>query len=258
MSPRRRVLVVVVVVAAVVALGAVAVRALRAPALTVPAQDRPGTVLLVPGYGGGTGSLAVLADRLRAAGREAVLVRPPGDGTGDLAEQARSLDRQVQAALDAGAASVDVVGFSAGGVVARLWVQEHGGRFKARRVVTLGSPHNGADLASVGAAAAPAACPTACRQLARGSRLLAGLRTPVPTPPQWLSVWTERDETVRPPDSARLAGAVNVAVQSVCPTSTVGHGGLPTDPVVTALVLAALGPAPLAPAALAAPARPAC
>jgi hypothetical protein len=62
----------------------------------------------------------------------------------------------------------------------------------------------------------------------------------------WLAVLTLDDETVTPVDSARLEGAVNVAVQSLCPSLRVGHGGLPTDPLVTSVVLAAIGPSPLA------------
>jgi pimeloyl-ACP methyl ester carboxylesterase len=211
----------------------------------VPRQDRPGVVLLVPGYGGGVAGLTVLAGRLRQAGREAIVVRLPGDGTGDLAAQARVLDDYVEDSLRDGASSVDVVGYSAGGVVARLWVQSHDGAVKARRVVTLGSPHHGANLAAAGAATAPGGCPTACRQLAPGSRLLAGLTTPVPVPPRWLSVWTVQDETVTPPDSARLDGAINVPVQSICPGLAIRHSQLPTDPFVTGLVLSALGPRPL-------------
>jgi triacylglycerol lipase len=211
----------------------------------VPSQDQPGPVLLVPGYGGGVAGVSVLAGRLRQAGRQATVVRLP-DATGDLAEQARVLDGYVEEALRRGAASVDVVGHSAGGVVARLWVQRHDGPAKARRVVTLGSPHHGADLAAAGAAVAPGACPTACQQLAAGSRLLAGLRTPVPVPPMWLSLWTVQDETVTPVESARLEGAINVPVQSICPGLRVSHAALPTDPFVAGLVLTALGPGPLA------------
>jgi triacylglycerol lipase len=213
----------------------------RTTARTVPAQDRPGPVLLVPGYGGGTGGLDVLAGRLRAAGRQVTVVRLPGDGTGDLLLQAKALDAVVDDALRGGAPSVDVVGYSAGGVVARVWAQDHDGVHKARRIVTLGAPHHGAGIAAAGTAAVPAACPLACQQLAPGSRLLAGLRDPVLSPPYWLSIWTTGDQTVTPPDSARLDGAENVPVQSVCPALQLGHGDLPTSPVVARFVAGALG-----------------
>jgi pimeloyl-ACP methyl ester carboxylesterase len=228
------------VVAALALVGAERLSARLSPP---PPQDQLGPVLLVPGYGGGTGGLSVLADRLRAAGREAFLARPPGDGTGDLRDQAEALDREVTATLDAGAPSVDVIGYSAGGVVARLWVQEHDGARKARRVVTLGSPHHGADIAAVGAAVG-AACPAACQQLAPGSRLLGGLDIPVSQPPQWLSLWTVQDETVTPVESARLEGAVNVPVQSVCPGAVLSHRDLVTSPLVASFVLAGIGPEP--------------
>jgi pimeloyl-ACP methyl ester carboxylesterase len=240
----------VLTVAGVVGAAAVAVGVrflLRASLGPMPAQDRPGTVLLVPGYGGGTAGLAVLAQRIRATGRTTVLVTLPGDATGNLDQQADAVDRVVAEALRAGAPSVDVVGYSAGGVVARVWVQEHDGAYKARRVVTLGSPHHGTELAAAGAALAPGSCPVACRQLAPGSGLLEGLDTPVPDPPGWLAVWTAQDETVTPPETARLEGAVNVEIQSVCPGRQVPHSGLPTDPFVTATVLRAIGAGPLAP-----------
>lgn len=210
-----------------------------------PDQARPGTVVLVPGYGGSRTALTRLADRLDAAGRNTDVLTLPGDGTGDLLAQADRLDRAVRDALDAGSPSVDVIGYSAGGVVTRLWVARHDGAQVARRIVTLGSPLHGARIAGVGAALAPDACPEACRQLAPGSDLLAGLDEPLPAGLPWLSIWTENDETVQPPDSARLAGAVNVPLQSICPSSRIGHGDLPTDPQVTALVLNALGTAPL-------------
>jgi pimeloyl-ACP methyl ester carboxylesterase len=255
LSPRRRV---VAVASVVLAVGLAA--ALAVPRLVdwvasggeggVPPQDRPGPVLLVPGYGGGTASLEQLVGALRAAGRLAIVVGLPGDGTGDLRAQAGTLDAAVDQALEnTGSPSVDIVGYSAGGVVARLWVQEHAGQQKARRIVTLGSPHHGARIAGVGAASVPGACPEACQQLVPGSRLLAGLATPVPTPPVWLSVWTVDDETVTPPESARLEGAVDVVLQSVCPAARPGHGGLPADPVVTRIVLDALGSQPLTPPA---------
>jgi pimeloyl-ACP methyl ester carboxylesterase len=250
LSPRRRALLTAVVAALALATLAT-VASVVGPRLfggtrAVPLQDQPGPVLLVPGFGGGTGGLSVLAGRLRAAGRVATVVQLPDDGTGDLHDQAAVLDRYAAAALRSGAPSVDVVGHSAGGVVARLWAQDHDGAHQARRIVTLGSPHHGASLASAGTAVGSGACPVACQQLAAGSRFLTGLRRPVSTPPEWLAVWTVQDETVTPVESARLEGAVNVAVQSVCPRAVLSHGDLPTSPLVAALVLAALGPGPLA------------
>jgi len=212
------------------------------------AQDKPGPVLLVPGYGGQTGSLNVLAARIRATGRRATVVRLPGSGTGSLITDAGVLNAAVEHALRGGAPSVDVIGYSAGGVVALLWAREDNGSDKARRVVTLGSPFHGTRLAADATGFLPGACPAACQQLVPGSPLLAQLtHTAVPGRPRWLSLWTTDDDVVLPADSARLAGAVNVPIQSVCPGHQVSHTHLPTDPVVIDLVLQALGRGPISP-----------
>ena len=212
-----------------------------------PPQDRPGPVFLVPGYGGSTRALSVLAGRIRAAGREATVLRLPGNGTGSLADDARVLDDAVTAALRSGAPSVDVIGYSAGGVAVLLWAREDGGDRKARRVITLGSPFRGASIAAAAEGFAPGACPPACQQLIPGSSLLRGLAAGVPPRLPWLSLWTTTDQTVRPPDSARLAGAINVPIQSLCPRQRISHSGLPVSPVVTAIVLQAIGPGPVKP-----------
>jgi triacylglycerol lipase len=250
LSPRRRALVLGVLLALVAGATVVAVWAgVRVAADRshgpAPAQGRPGPVMLVPGYGGGTGGLRALAGRIRAAGGRATVVELPGDGTGDLRQQARALDRAVTGALRAGAPSVDVIGYSAGGVTARLWAHDYDGTHKARRIITLGSPHHGAEIASAGEAFVPGVCPLACQQLVPGSKLLTALGGRAPARPAWMSIWTTADETVTPPDSARLDGAVNVPLQSVCPDARTGHGDLPTDRLVTGIVLRALGPAPL-------------
>ena len=216
------------------------------------APNLPGPVLLVPGYGGSTSSLSSLAGALREGGKDVSIVSLPGDGTGDLRAQAQTLGRAATAALArTQAASVDVVGYSAGGVVARLWVRDYGGAAVARRVVTLGSPQHGTRLAELGALL-PAACPTACQQLTPGSDLLASLNRGDETPagPQFYSIWTTDDDVVTPPDSARLTGAVNLTVQSVCAAADVSHGDLPRDRLVQAIVAADLvAGAPITPTA---------
>jgi triacylglycerol esterase/lipase EstA (alpha/beta hydrolase family) len=208
-------------------------------------QAVPGPVLLVPGYGGSVASLQSLATALRDAGKQVLIVSLPDNAEGDLQAQASTLAAAVKAALtSSGAASVDVVGYSAGGVVARLWAREDGGAALARRIVTLGSPQHGTELATLGSLV-PGACPLACQQLATGSPLLAQLNAGDETPagPAWVSVWTTSDDVVLPPDSARLTGALDLTVQSFCRTDTVSHTGLPADKVVQRIVIAVLGTA---------------
>jgi hypothetical protein len=78
--------------------------------------------------------------------------------------------------------------------------------------------------------------------MASDSALLAALNAGDETPggTTWVSIWTTQDETVTPPDSARLDGAVNLTVQSVCAQARVGHGDLPRDALVQQMVLAEL------------------
>jgi triacylglycerol lipase len=212
-----------------------------------PPQDRLGPVLLVPGYGGETGSLDALASRIRADGRRAIVLQLPGSGTGSLVTDAAVLNAAVAQARRQGAPSVDVVGYSAGGVVALLWARHDHGATLARRVVTLGAPFHGTELAAAAEALVPGDCPAACRQLVPGSPLLASLDVAhgVGLPP-WLSLWTADDQVVTPPESARLAGAFDVSVQSVCPALAVSHTDLPSNPAVISMVLTAIGRSPLA------------
>ncbi|MDI9897510.1 alpha/beta fold hydrolase [Rhodococcus sp. IEGM 1381] len=242
---RRFVLALLVLVAVgVVAVAAVVATSLRTddPVASVD-QSVPGPVLLVPGFGGSTDALDVLAAGLREDGRDATVVALPDGGVGDLTAQAGTLRDAADAALTrTGATSVDVVGYSAGGVVARIWAADLGGTEQARRIVTLGSPHHGTQVAGLAAQVLPDQCPTACQQLAPDSSVLAALNSGDETPegPQWVSIWTDVDQVVTPPTSAELDGAIDIPVQSVCADSTVDHGNLPRDPLVAAMVSAQL------------------
>ena len=245
LSPQRRRLVLGAGGLALLLIMTVAVIAVVRVAATshpVP-QSAPGPVLLVPGYGGNVDSLQPLAAALRSAGRTAVIVEPVGDGTGDLQKQAEHLAEVAERVRDdAGAASVDVIGYSAGGVVARLWVRDDGGAEVARRVLTLGSPHHGTSQAALGAEFA-GGCSDACEQLVPDSDLLRRLNAGDETPagPLWATVRSTSDQVVTPIDSAALSGALNVLVQDVCPGSTAAHGDLPAHPAVLALLGSVLG-----------------
>jgi pimeloyl-ACP methyl ester carboxylesterase len=238
LSPRRRILLGGLALAVAVVGAFVGARVSRGQPEAVP--GRPGAVLLVPGYGGSTTSLGELAARIRSTGRTATVVQLAGDGTGDLTVQASVLDGYVNRAIGAGSGPVTVIGYSAGGVVAWLWDVDYGGATRAGKIITLGSPLHGARVAAVGTAYDPAQCPVACEQLAPGSALLTRLQQSTRERPPWLSLWSTDDQTVQPPDSARLTGAVNVPLQSVCPGVNIQHSQLPTAPLVVGLVLRAL------------------
>lgn len=251
LAPARRRLVltgIAAAVAVVILAGAVVVdQAVTRSRFTPAAQDQPGPVLLVPGYGGSTGGLTRLAAALIAAGRDAHVVSLPDDGVGDLTAAARALGRAADAALTrTGRPSVDVIGYSAGGVVVRLWVRSYGGDSVARRVITLGSPHHGTDLAGAAGSLLPGACPPACQQLEPDSTFLADLNDGDETPrgPTFVSIWTTHDDVVVPPSSAQLDGALNLTVQSVCATDPVNHGGLPRDTTVQSMLLRELAAGP--------------
>ncbi|HET6153552.1 MAG TPA: hypothetical protein VFE15_11375 [Marmoricola sp.] len=216
----------------------------RGPARVVPvSQDAQPPVLLVPGYGGSTGALQVLDGVLQQTGRSVEIVSLGGDDRGDLRRQADRLDSAVNATLArTGAHSVDLVGYSAGGVVVRLWVADHHGGSIARRIVTLGSPQHGTDVAGVGSDLTPDTCPTACQQLSPGSALIETLNAHDETPPgpRWVSIWTDQDATVVPPDSASLTGAIDFSVQSVCRGLVVSHADLPSNFKVIQIVVSEL------------------
>jgi triacylglycerol lipase len=208
-------------------------------------QGDPGPVLIVPGYGGEAGALIPLAEKIEALGREAEIVDLPDQAKGDLAGQAKRV-AQVANDMAGDGGTVDVIGYSAGGVVARLWVRDYGGAKLARRVVTLGSPHHGTTVARAAASFAPDQCPQACHQLVPESELLASLNSGDETPagPLWMSIWTADDEVIGPADSSKLEGAVNVDIRTACSTQAkISHGRLPTEATVVGLVLRSIGEA---------------
>ena len=248
LSPQRRRLVLgvgAIAVLLIMTLAVISVLRITTQAGKPVPQENPGPVLLVPGYGGNVQSLEPLVAALRSAGRTPVVVEPVGDGTGDLREQAQHLAEIADRVREqAGAASVDVIGYSAGGVVARLWVRDEGGDQVARRVLTIGSPHHGSSQAALGAELA-GGCPTACEQLVPDSDLLRRLNADdeTPTGPLWATIRSRNDQVVTPVDSAALSGALNVVVQDACPGTAAAHGDLPSNPVVLAALDSVLGAA---------------
>ena len=199
----------------------------------------PLPVVLVHGYGGSSGSMSAIEERLRTEGRQVVSVELPEGGVGDIAASARVVQEAVTAT---GSQTVDLIGFSMGGLVVRTYISELGGATRARYVVTLASPHHGTSVAGFAAFTDPDACTGACAQMAPDSTFLSELNESDETPegPAFVTVWTDQDETVTPPESAELDGALNIKIQEVCPNSSIGHGEVVTDPAVLGIIVETL------------------
>lgn len=187
-------------------------------------------MFVVPGYGGDEGSVAQLVARLRDDGRDVHVVVTPSGGRARMEVGAKTLDDAVRAA---GAKTVDVVGFSAGGIVVRTWLALDGGATRTRHAVLVGAPNHGSE------ALRHVTCTEGCMDLLPGSALLRQLAGALPAGPDYVAFWTANDTNVTPPTSAMLEGARNVKVQDACIGMTADHLGLVTDWRVLALVVGA-------------------
>ncbi len=95
---------------------------------------------------------------------------PHGLGTVPLRELARRLDQHIQERYGR-ETPVDVLGFSMGGVIARIWLQELGGLQRTRRFFCVGSPQQG----TLAALPIPRSLLAGAADMKIGSRLLRDL-----------------------------------------------------------------------------------
>lgn len=182
-------------------------------------------VLLLHGYGCNSGYWAHLTPLLDAA--------RISHATVDLEPVAASIDdyvplveRSVQALCAAsGAQQVAIVAHSMGGLVARAWMRSHG-RARVARLITLGTPHHGTALASLGLGENAA-------QMRRGADWLQTLAAGEDAATRALvtSIYTHHDNIVAPQTSSELPGARNIAFGGV------GHVALGRNPRVLAEVM---------------------
>lgn len=246
LPPIRRLLLGAGLLSAVVAIVVLLVAVTqRGPAGTPDRKEGLPPVVLVPGYGGVTTGLDLMAAALRTDGRFVRVVDIGAAASlGDLHDQAALVKAAVDDVLSSTTAtSVDVVAFSAGGIAVRLWAADEGGAKVARRIVTLSTPHHGTEQSAIPTVPGPTPCPVACHQLVAGSSVIESLDDGDETPagPEWVSIWSDTDEVVVPPTSAKLDGALDFSVQSICPGVTISHQGMTSNRIVVAMVRDEIG-----------------
>lgn len=233
-----------------------------------PSPVRPRPVVLVHGtFDHMAGAFATLSPRLKARGHcvfalnyGRVPATGPIQGVGDIAQSAQELSDFVDRVLTAtGAAGVDIVGHSQGGMMPRYYLKFLNGAGKVHRLIAItpsnhGSSSNGmVNLARLlGLSPAIALVCQACQQQMVDSdfmKLLNGGGDTVPGV-EYTVIATRYDTVVTPYTSSFLTGdnVTNILLQDRAPLDFSGHFAVNFDPVVHRMVFDALD-APLNPLA---------
>ena len=178
-------------------------------------------------------------------------------GTGDIAASARQLAAFVSQVLSAtGAAKVDLLGHSQGGMMPRYYLKFGGGAAHVDKLVALAPSNHGTTLGGLTAlvtalgqaglvnGAVNALC-TACVQQEQGSSFLTNLNAGGETVAgvSYTVIESRYDEVVTPYTSAFLpptTNVQNVTLQTQCPSDATDHIGIIYDPVALADVFNAL------------------
>lgn len=184
----------------------------------------------------------------------------PAGGTGEIAASAAELGAFVERVLAAtGAAQVDIVGHSQGGMMPRWYLRFLGGADLVHALVGLSPSNHGttvdglttlleaAGAKGLGGAALGLVCGAACEEQLVGSAFLESLDAGGDTVPgvAYTVIETDYDEVVTPYASAFLSGpgVTDIDLQAQCPLDASEHLATPFDHVALRDVLNALDPA---------------
>lgn len=207
-------------------------------AQAAPAKD---PVIIVGGLGTGpiTDTIYLpLQARLRSAGYTTEIWGLPDYGLGDIHANAARLNAFADALrARTGAAKVDLIGHSMGGLVSRDYVKTLGGATEVDSLITLGTPHYGTAVASLVNFFLLGDCLniTGCQQMTVGSGYLKALNAGDDSigTVRYTELTTANDVLVVPHTNGYLTAAdgniTNVTIQKQCPLRFVSHAGLAGD-----------------------------
>ena len=182
-----------------------------------------------------------LVARLRADGYQVYDYELPTLGTQDIRVTARQLAGFVAGVrAQTGAAKVDLIGHSEGGLVSRAFVKYEGGAAVVDTLTTLGTPNNGTAAANLIRFFTLGSCVgiTACEQMTIGSSFLADLNAGDDSigSVRYANIATVVDELVQPYTTSFLDPAdgniTNRTLQSECWARFPGHLALILDGAV--------------------------
>ncbi|GAA0235891.1 triacylglycerol lipase [Saccharothrix mutabilis subsp. mutabilis] len=193
---------------------------LTSPSAHAAAHD---PVLFVHGWNGSASNWNTMISRFRADGRPDDHLRAFSyDTAKSNATTAEVVRAEVDRLLAAtGAAKVDVLTHSMGGLSSRYYARNLGGDAKIDQWVSLGGPNHGTRSANT-------CFQTSCTEMRVGSNFLTALNSGDETPgaPDYGTWWSSCDGVIDPPDSTVLSGARNTR------TACISHSALLTDATV--------------------------
>lgn len=161
-------------------------------------------VILVHGYGGSRGDLLPMEYYLRLRGRKRVyrIGLHPKHSVKQMSQVLARFIEKVLAVNDA--QKVNIVGYSLGGIVARLAILDHALEEKVETLVTMGTPHHGTHPArfvngGLGRSLRPE---SPVIQKLKEARWPKGVRG--------VTFWSQNDVFILPPESAIMKGTTQV------------------------------------------------
>lgn len=180
-------------------------------------------------------------------------------GLGEISASAKTLQAFVDKVRSStGAAKVDLVGHSQGGMMPHYYLEKLGGASKVRTLVGLAPSNHGTTLSGVVTLGANLnligfansllwgfGIPGLAQQM-QGSSFQTALfgNGDTVAGPRYVTIQTKHDKVVTPYTNAFLSGpnAKNILIQDQCPSNPVGHVGMFADSPTLQNVLNELGP----------------
>lgn len=201
---------------------ALTVSGLVATSAPASAQTTADPILFVHGWNSSASAWNTMIDRFVAAGyprdRMLAITYNSNQSNATIANQVRDAVNALRAST--GAAEVDIITHSMGGLSSRYYLKNLGGTAVVDDWVSLGGPNHGTNWAY--------ACwlfSASCRDMTPGSSFLNNLNAVDETPGavDYGTFWSSCDEIINPDSSVLLSGATNTGV------GCLSHSALRTD-----------------------------
>jgi hypothetical protein len=189
-----------------------------------PKGANPRPILLVHGIIHNRSAFVRLKRRMEKRGWVNVFTLNYSTFHGNVLQMVEELSRKVDLVMKrTGATQIDIVAHSLGGIVARTYMSLGEGRGRVRRLVTLGTAHQGTQLSFVVKGLSRGALDADLKVNSYLMRLLHN--TELPKNSEIISIYSPFDWTVVPGENGHCVGRPRASIKNI-QLDLVGHMGL--------------------------------